>query len=172
MRRTFELGGVVVPVHAAGDVQIGFDDIGGYTWPPLRMLNGAARVQQHWRKLRVSVSGAGIVPAAFAGLDWTAQHTLKSPASRAIHGTSNVIAVPAARRTDSGYTPFGFAVVGGLYQATPLVMAGHVATLTVVAGASAYGVLYWPQLSVYASFSHAASAASARHSWQIEAEEV
>lgn len=172
MRRTFELGGIVVPVQSALDVSMAWDDAGGFTWPPMRMLDGAGLVQQHWRKLRVRVSGNGIVPAAFAGLDHTVSHVLKSASTRAVQGASNVIAVPAARRTDSGYTPIGYAVVDGQYRATPLVMAGHVATLTTVAGATNYGVLYWPQISVFVAFSQDAAAASSRHGWVIEAEEA
>lgn len=172
MRRTFELGGIIVPVQAAGDVNMAWEDLGGFTWPPLRMQDGTGLVQQHWRKLRVRVSGSGIVPAAFAGLDITATHTLKSPSTRAVHGGTNVITVPAARRTDSGYTPRGFAVVDGGYVATPLAMAGDVATLTAVPGAAGYGVLYWPQLTVFASFSHDTAAASSRHDWVIDAEEA
>lgn len=172
MIRTFELGGVVVPVHAAGDVEVAFEDIGGFTWPPLRMMNGAAIVQQHWRRLRVRAGGSGIVPAGLAGLDYTARHTLRSSATRAVQAAGSVIAVPAARRTDTGYAPRGYAVVDGRYYATPIDLVGDTATLTAVAGASGYGVIYFPELTVYARFSQGASAAGARHSWEIEAEEV
>lgn len=172
MVRTFELGGVIIPVQAAGDVNVTFDDVGGFTWPPQRMANGAAFVQEHWRKLSVRVSGAGIFPAAFAGLSRSVSHVLKSPVSRAIHGATNVITIPAARRSEPGYEPRGFAVVNGRYVATPVAMAGDVATLTAVSGAAVYGVIYWPHLTVYFSISQDAAEASARHSWSIEAEEV
>lgn len=172
MIRTFELGGVVVPVQAAGDVEMDFEDFGGFTWPPLRTLNGTALYQEHWRKLRVRAAGSGIVPAGLAGLDYKAQHTLKSCATRAIQTVSNVITVPAARRTDIGYAPTGFAVVDGRYRATAIALVGDVATLTVVAGASGYGVNYFPQLTVHAHFKHGGGSAGARHSWTIEAEEV
>ncbi len=172
MFRTFELGGVVVPVNAAGDVNIDFEDIGGYTWPPLRTMNGTARFQQHWRKLRVRVSGSGVVPAGLAGLDYTAQHTLKSNGTRAVQSVSNVITIPAARRTDTGYAPTGYAVVNGHYRPTDIALVGNVATLTVVTGASGYGVLYYPQLTVNARFASGMGEAGARHNWTIEAEEV
>lgn len=172
MRRTFELGGVIVAEKAAGDIEVAFEPFGGSTWPPLRMLNGDAVVQQVWQKLRVRVSGGGIVPAGLSGLDYTAQLTLKSSASRAIQSASNVITIPAARRVDTGYAPAGFAVVGGRYVPTAIALIGNVATLTAVTGASNYGVIYWPQLIVYARFTSNMASASARHTWQIDAEEV
>lgn len=172
MRRTLVIGNVVVPAQSAGSVSVAYEEFGGITWPPLRMQNGAGVMQQSWLKLRLRISGEGIVPAAFAGLSRTAQYVLKSPASRSVHGDTNVIAVPAARRTDTGYTPRGFAVVNGLYYATPLSMAGDVATLTAVPGAAGYGVIYWPQLTVFINPSQSADSAGASHNFVLEAEEV
>ncbi|HMM72451.1 MAG TPA: hypothetical protein PKC22_09570 [Rhodocyclaceae bacterium] len=172
MFKIFELGGIIVPVHAGGDIEVTFEDVGGFTWPPLRMMNGTAVVQENWRKLRVSVSGSGILPAGLASLDYTAPHTLKSPTTRSVQAATNVVPVPAARRIDTGYTPRGYAVVGGNFVSTPLSMAGNNATLTSVSGASGYGVLYYPQLTVFAALTTSGSSASAQHGWQITAEEV
>lgn len=172
MRRTLVIGNVVVPVQSARSVIVAYEDFGGFTWPPLRMQDGAGVMQQSWAKLRLRISGDGIVPVAFAGLSRTAQHVLKSPASRSVHGDTNVITVPAARRADTGYVPRGFAVVNGLYYATPLSMAGDVATLTAVPGASGYGVIYWPQLSVFIAVSQSVDSAKSGHSFVLEAEEA
>lgn len=174
MIRTFEIGGIVVPVQAAGDMSVEFSKFGGVTWPPIRMLNGAGYVQEHWIKLRVRVSGGGIVPPGLSGLSRSAQYVLKSPSTLSVDGATNVITVPSARRVDTGYEPRGYAVVGSKYVPTALSMVGDVATLVTVAGATGYGVLYWPQLTVLAVFSQSSGAGSSggRHTWQIEAEEV
>lgn len=170
MIRTLEIGGLVIPVEAAGDIEQTFETIGGSTL--LRMMNGAAKKQTHWRKLRTRISGAGWTPPGLAGLDYDVPLLLKSCASRALQSTGNVIAVPAARRTDSGYTPTGFAIVAGRYVPTPLSLASNTATLTAVTGAQGYGVRYWPELTVYAEFSESNRAMGASWSWQLTAEEV
>lgn len=170
MIRTLEIGGLVIPVEAAGDIEQTFESIGGSALS--RMMDGAAKKQTHWRKLATRISGSGWAPPGLAGLDYSSQLVLKSCASRAVESTSNVIAVPAARRTDSGYAPTGFAVVGGRYVSTTLSLVSNTATLAAVSGAQAYGVRYWPQLTVYAEFSESNRAMGASWSWQITAEEV
>lgn len=170
MIRTFEIGGIVIPVQAAGDVEQTFENIGGFTLN--RMLNGAGVPQSHWRKLKTTIAGSGWAPPGLAGLDYDATHVLKSVAARSLQATGNVITVPAARRTDSGYAPTGYAIVDGRYVSTPLVLVTNTATLTAVAGAQGYGVRYWPQITVYARFTDSNRPAGAIWSWQIEAEEV
>jgi hypothetical protein len=112
------------------------------------------------------------VPPGLAGLDYDTTHVLKSGAARSLQATGNVITVPAARRTDAGYEPTGYAIVDGRYVSTPLVLVTNTATLTVVAGAQGYGVRYWPQITVYARFSDDNRPAGASWSWRIDAEEV
>lgn len=170
MIRTFELGGLVIPVQAAGDISQTFEHIGGFTLH--RMLNGAGVPQSHWRKLKTTITGSGWVPPGLAGLDYDATHVLKSVAARSLQATGNVITVPAARRTDTGYAPTGYAIVDGRYVSTPLVLVTNTATLTVVAGAQGYGVRYWPQFTVSARFTEDTRPVGASWSWRIEAEEV
>lgn len=170
MIRTLELGGLVIPVQAAGDIEQTFEPLGGSTLH--RMLDGSALKQTHWRKIKTRITGSGWVPPGLAGLDYDAQLVLKSCAARSLQAVGNVITVPAARRTDTGYEPTGYAIVGGRYVSTPLVLVTNTATLTVVAGAQGYGVRYWPQITVYAEFSDSSQPAGARWSWSIEAEEV
>lgn len=170
MIRTLEIGGLVIPVQAAGDIEQSFETIGGSAL--LRMLNGAGMKQTHWRKLKTTISGSGWTPPGLAGLDYTAPLTIKSCASRAVQAAGNVIAVPSARRTDTGYAPSGYAIVEGRYVPTPLVLVSNTATLTAVSGAQGYGVRYWPQLSVYAEFRESNRPAASSWSWSIEAEEI
>lgn len=170
MIRTLEIGGLVIPVQAAGDIEQTFEPIGGVSTG--RMMNGTAYRQRHWRKLKTRISGSGFAPPGLAGLDYDAQLLLKSVAARALQAVGNVVTVPAARRTDTGYAPLGYAVVAGRTVSTPLALAGDTATLTAVSGAQGYGVWYWPQITVYAEFNDSARPAGAAWSWSIEAEEV
>lgn len=170
MIRTLEIDGLVIPVQAAGDIEQSFESLGGSTLH--RILNGAALKQTHWRKIRTRISGSGWVPPGLAGLDYDAQLLLKSCSARALQAVGNVITVPTARRTDTGYEPTGYAVVNGCYVSTPLALVGNTATLTVVIGAQGYGVKYWPQITVYAAFSESNRAMGSSWTWQIEAEEV
>lgn len=170
MIRTLEIGGLVISVQAAGDISQTFEQIGGFTLH--RMLNGAGVPQSHWRKLATTISGSGWVPAGLSGLDYDATHVLKSVAARSLQATGNVITVPTARRTDSGYEPTGYAIVNGRYVPTPLVLVTNTATLTTVAGAQGYGVRYWPQITVHARFTEDTRMVGAGWSWRIEAEEV
>lgn len=152
----FELGGLRVPVESIGSFAQSYEPLGGVA--RLRLMSGAAVQQVHWRKTRTVLSGEGWWPLGLDGLDYDNTLTLKCAAARAIVSASNIIVLPAARRTDAGYTPAGHAVVpgggtrvgGGDLVPTALALAGDTATLTVVAGASAYHVAWWPQLTVYA----------------------
>jgi hypothetical protein len=170
MFRTLEIGGLVVTVQAAGEIEQSFDDIGGSAI--IRMLDGTGIKQSHWRKLRTRITGSGQVPPGLAGLNYDDELLLKSCGARSIQAATNVITVPAARRTDAGYEPRGYAIVNGMYAFTPLALVGDVATLTAVSGAQGYGVKYWPQLTVLAEFSESNQETRSIWSWQIEAEEV
>lgn len=170
MIRTLELGGIIVPVQTAGDIEQTFETVGGVYLG--RKMNGVAYKQRNWRALKTVISGFGWAPAALGGLDYDPPLLLKSVGARSLQAAGNVIAVPAARRTESGYAPIGFAVVAGRLVATPLVLVDDTATLTAVTGAQGYEVRYWPQLTVYAEFRDTSRPREARWSWSIEAEEA
>lgn len=175
----FSLGGVVVPIESALDFSQTYEPLGGVA--RLRMMSGALVQQVGWRKLRTTLSGAGWWPSGLEGLDYDSALSLLCAAPRAILSASNVIALPAARRTDAGYTPIGHArlsggataVGGGELVPTPLTIAADVATLTAVAGATGYQVAYWPVLSVLADPpTMEADLPGAAHRWTLTAEEV
>lgn len=170
MIRTLEIGGLVIPVQAAGDIEQTFEPLGGSVLR--RMKSGAAKKQTHWRKIKTRISGSGWIPPGLQGLNYDSPLLLKSVSSRALQAVGNVIAVPAARRTDAGYEPTGFAIVNGRYVPTPLALVVDTATLTAVAGAQGYGVRYWPQFNVYAEFSDSGRAMGSTWTWQLDAEEV
>lgn len=171
MSATFELGGVVVPVTAALDLQQQISVIGGAS--VLRMMNGAARKQTNWQKLAVALSGSGWAPLGLQSLDYSGPLTLKCGLPRAVRSQSTSIALPVGRRTDSGYTPFARAhMADGREVDTPVSIAAHTATVTAVSGAISYAVWYWPQITVLASPPEETfDQASGECSWSISAEE-
>ena len=172
MIRTLELGGLVLPVGAAHELEQTYEPFGG--WALLRMMSGAGIKQTHWAKLRTKVSGGGVAPPGLQALDYSAPMTLKCAAVRAIASASNVIVLPAARRTDTGYEPYGLAQLSGgdlVYASCSL--AGDTATLGIVAGAVAYLAHYWPQLTVIADPpAEHMDVRGAAPGWDLTAEEL
>ncbi len=175
----FSLGGVMVPIESALDFVQTYEPLGGVA--RLRMMSGAAVQQVGWRKLRTTLSGAGWWPSGLESLNYDDPLTLWCAAPRTILSASNVIALPTARRTDTGYTPVGYArkyggstaVGGGELVPTPLSIIADVATLTAVSGATGYQIAYWPILTVLADPpSMEADLPGAAHRWTLTAEEV
>lgn len=169
--RVFELGGVVVPMTAALDLQQQITVTGGAS--TRRMMNGAALKQTQWQKLAVTLSGNGWCPLGLDALDYTGPLTLKCGLPRAIRSQSTSIALPVARRTDTGYEPFARAhLADGREVETAVSIATHVATVTAVAGAVSYAVWYFPQITVIASPpDESFDQGGAECSWSITAEE-
>lgn len=138
----------------------------------LRMLNGAALKQTHWRKIATTIRGDGWAPPALDGVDWSQPVEISCIAPRMINSATTAATLPAARRTDMA--PLARAVVGGALVDTPLAsLVGNVATATVVAGATAYQFLYWPKTSFYSEGPAVAlDAERGSYGWTLTAEEV
>lgn len=160
-----------LPLPVGGVITQEYAEMGGKAL--LRFANGAGLLQTAWTKLRTSISGTGAFPLGLDGVDWSAPVTLGCVAPRSIQSASNVITVPAARRTDAA--PYGFAITADNARLlpTPVAIAGNTATLTAVAGALGYQVYWYPLLTVLAPEGLSATwdAAGAVATWQIVAEE-
>lgn len=137
-----------------------------------RMLNGAAVVQTHFRKLTTRISGEGWAPPALDGVDWTQAVEISCIAPRMQNSATTAATLPAARRTD--VAPLARAIVGGQLVDTPLAsLVGNVAAATAVAGATAYQFLYWPKLDfVSAGPVVALDAERGSYTWSLDAEEA
>lgn len=170
--RAFELGGVIVPMTAALDLQQQITVTGGAS--VRRMMNGAAIKQTQWQKLAVTLSGNGWCPLGLDALDYSGPLTLKCGLPRAIRSQSTSIALPVSRRTDAGYEPFARAYLAdGREVEAAVSIAAHVATVTAVSGAVSYAVWYFPQLTVIASPpDESFDQAGGECSWSISAEEL
>lgn len=167
------INGVLLPVRAAGAINQDYEDFGGFTATPLRFANGSPLVQQAWRKVRTTLTATGLIPPGLNAIDLTQTVTLGCVSARSIQSASNVITIPAGRRTDAA--PYGFALhESGLLRPVSVSLAGDVATLAVVAGAVGYQVLWYPLLTVVApgGVRSTFDAAAAEAGWQIVAEEV
>lgn len=142
MRRQPDLtiNGIVFPVPSAGEIEQTYTDVGGFS--NRRLASGALLYQERWRKVESSITGSGWIPAALASIDWTAQITVGCIATRALQSLGRVFNLPAGRRLDAA--PYGFAHVGHRLAPTAVALAGNVATLAEVAGATAYSIHYYP----------------------------
>ena len=170
----FELGGVSIPYEAGFGINQTYDTLQASTWPPIRMSDGSAKVQTAWgNKLKTTITGKGWLPAAWSGLDYSQPMLLKCAGGRAIGSQSNAISIPSARRSEPFYEPSGYAVVNGKQIDSPVSMVGDTATVTTVANATAYGVIYYPQITVYAKpVESQTDLGGSTYGWIIEAEEV
>ena len=131
----------------------------------------------YWRKRdprRLYTSGAGWLPPGLATLATNAQHLLRCVVPRGIPCAGLEATLPAAHRSDAGYTPYGLAyLAGGQAVRTPAALFGNVATVTPVAGALAYGAIYYPELTVWALRpTVSGQRAEATHRWELICEEV
>ncbi len=178
----FSLGGIAVVPQAGLAFAQRYQPVDAVSQD--RLAGGGLAQQVAWRKLATEISGEGIYPPALDSLDYNVAMTLLccGPVSRYGAGTS--IALPAARRTDAGFTPQGYAAVveaGGdsvhdvRLVPTDLVMTGDTATLTAVPGAVHYQASYWPALQVFATrpeVDHGIQPAGGRIRWLLRAEEI
>ena len=170
----FELDGVAIPYEAHLEISQTYEVLKASTWPPIRMMDGSAKVQTAWgNKLKTTITGRGWMPAAWDGLNYNQPMLLKCAGGRVIGSQSNAISIPSARRSETFYAPHGYAIVNGERVDSPVNMAGDTATVDIVASATGYGVIYYPEITVYAKASESnINLAAAEFGWQIDAEEI
>lgn len=162
------VAGLVIPLEALGAHSQSYELKGGRA--RLRMMDGSQVAQSRWAKLSTTLRASGWAPAGLHDLDPSIAVTLACVAPRAIAGTGNVMALPAARRGD--VAPVGQAVVAGRLVATALALVGDLATLAAVPGASAYRVLYWPLLTAFVDLVEDIDVTAAGFGWTLTAEEA
>lgn len=165
-----EIGGLVFPIDSKHSIEQSYEDVTAQTTH--RMMDGTARRQQRWTKLKTTISGSGWVPAGISALDKSQSHLIKCLGERSIIGASP-ITIPGGYRTDGDYAPRGFGYVAGEMVETAVADASGVITLTAVTGATAYQVIYYPEITAYiTSYDDNFSLDSAEFGWSIECEEV
>lgn len=179
----FQLGGIIVPIHAIWELSQDYSPVGGFTL--LRMLDGAGVKQQHWEKIATTVTGSGYIPAGLDSLDYKTPLLMRCATKRGVSSIApTTILVPQARRTDVDHEVIGFAIVDGndaQWEETPIIgTTPSVARpgfdeidLTAVGGAKAYRINYYPEITVFAE--HPVQDGNPHQddqSWTLTAEQV
>lgn len=164
----FKLGGIAVELQAAMEFDQTYEPVGGSS--DLQMADGNVLRQTYWTRLKTTLNGSGIVPHGLGMLDWTVPQTISCAAPLDVASATRTVTLPAGRRSDAA--PRAYALVGGVYLATPVAMAGDVATATEVADADAYVFLYHPEFSAYVTRTQSFNRQASKHSWQVTAVEL
>jgi len=166
---SLKIGSITIPDEAAFDLRQTLDPIDAKTL--LRTKNGSGILQSRYQKLQSSISGSGWLPDGLDGLDLTAALAVSCIEALSITGATTSISIPRAFRTDTDFAPQGLAIVNGDVIATALSLAGSVATLTAVAGASAYQVLYFPVITGFITVSRQFDKAAQTWSFTLDLQE-
>ena len=168
--RELVIDGLALPLRSLLDLQIDFDEDRSVN--RARMMDGSMVQHASWYgKLIIEISASGEIPPGLSDLDYTSSLTLKSAAERTISSSSNIITVPAARRSDYGVE--GRAFVGSEWQSTPVSMSVDEATLTIVAGAARYEAIYWPEIVCFCDPPKVTQNVRARrYGWSLKAWEL
>jgi len=147
-----------------------YESIGGNTLH--RMLDGTGVKQTNWAKIKTTLSGSGGLPLGFSGLDYSGLLTLKCGAKRAVSSTLNVLAIPSNRRIDGTYQPTAKKRIDGFYVDAVVNVVANTATVVLDVQATAYMVLYYPQIQVFMNDpSESLDIRTESSGWSITAEE-
>ncbi len=131
-----------------------------------RMMDGSAKAQQNYSpKISTTINGSGWMTTGWEGVDFTSSLTLSCCEAVTIADASNVITIPAARRSDVALRCFAY--VSGEWQVAAFGTATNVITVTVAGGATAYMVGYYPEFSAFIEMDQ-----TGRQGWSLTAEEV
>lgn len=120
-------------------------------------------------------SAAAAGPPGLDAIDYTQQQTIACIVPRSVNADINREAIlPAARRADTGYLPFGWAFMpDGQRQETAAVMIGNTATLDAVTNAIGYQAAYYPLITCWLQRpTESATRSDASYRWELIAEEV
>lgn len=166
-----KIGGLEIADIAAFDIRQSYTKLGGKSL--LRTKNGTAVLQSRWQKLGATITGAGWTPDGLDGLNESIAHAVSCVAPLSVSSASSSITIPRPFRSDTDYAPQGVAIMpDGEARPTPAAIAANVATLTTVAGAVAYMVIYYPVITGYITVNRDFSEVDQSYSWTVEVEEA
>jgi len=172
--RKLIVDGITVPVWSSTGIRQEYAPIEAVS--RTRTADGSLIVRELWSgKLRTTISSDGPAPPGLRAIDNSNPYEIWCIAPIAINSASNVITLPATKRSDTGSEPLGFAEVGAEMVPTPLVLSGlddTTATLTTVSGATQYQVRYFPKLTVMSPPVRFSLTRGVGYDWTLEAEEV
>lgn len=139
------LGGVAIEPHC-GPIRLRYEPFGGSD--ELRMADGTGYKQTHWRKTRIVASSSGHLDPALDHLDYSRPLELWCTKPQSISGLALAYELPSAAKRRPDVMPWALAWVAGQWRETSLVMAGDIATLEAVLGATSYRVSWYPRFTV------------------------
>lgn len=157
-----KLGGIELTAAAAAGLSQTYEQTPKFV---ARMINGTAKAQKNFTKIRTTISGSGWMLSGWEGLDLDNSLTLSCSEARTIADASNVIVLPANRRGDVAVR--GFAVVNGVAQSAVTNVVTNTATVTDPGGASHFIVGYYPEFSAFVEVVQ-----NGRQAWTLTAQEV
>jgi hypothetical protein len=160
------LGGIPIVLHA-GAPELSEQPLGG--WSRDRMSDGALIKQTHWQKTGGSIGASGWIPPGLDGLDYTGTLELRSTQISNMQSAGLVFTLPTTPRPD--LTPWALALVGDQWVDAGVSTLAGVSTVTAVAGATLYQVLWLPVYTVSADRPTKTQAGGGQ-SWAITWEEV
>ena len=161
MSAPFILGGIQVPLHA-GAPEVNYAPAGGATDV---ILSGGTPVRmRHFKKQVITITGSGWMATGLDALDWDAYHLLLCPRPKRMATSGLQVTLSADARPDVPVA--AQALVGRDWVSAPVSVEGRVVTITPVAGAAQYSVVWYPQFEVLCTPPPEDSAGD-RTSWQI-----
>lgn len=170
--RQLIVGSVTVPVYAMTGISQQYGDISARSRK--RTADGTLITRSLWSgKLSTVITGTGLIPAGLQEIDFDSEFELSCIAHRAVNSATNTITIPAARRADTGSEPYGRALVGEKWLATPVTgIVSNVATLTMVTGALLYQCVYFPKITAAGDLTEEKPQHGPVFGWTLTAEET
>lgn len=162
-----KLGGIEVPLHA-GAPRVGYAAAGGAE--DARLSGGKLVRMRHWKKWQITISGTGWMATGLDVLDFDQYLDLWCPKPKRVATTSTEVRIQTDARPDVPVE--AHALVGRDWVPTPVTMDGRDATITPVAGALQYSVVWFPRFQQVLCVPPDEDSSAGDVAWQIVANEV
>jgi hypothetical protein len=131
-----------------------------------RMMDGSLEAQQNYApKISSRISGKGWIASGWDGLDLSSARVLSSSEAATIASLTNVIDIPADRRSDVPLRAFAY--VNGVYIPVGFSTSVNEVTVSLTTGATQYMVGWYPEFSAFIEID-----LTGRQGWTLTAEEV
>ncbi|GGC87462.1 hypothetical protein [Halopseudomonas salina] len=138
------LGGVRI-AHQSGWPNVTYEPEGGTS--SVRLSEGKLVEMSHWEKMRISISGSGLMGAGLEGVDFRSDLDLWSIKAMRLNTASLTATLTTEVRPDAPVWCDAL-LEDGREQRTPVTMDGRVATITPVADAVQYSIGWLPRFTV------------------------
>tara|TARA_R100000049_G_C1957382_1_gene117423 strand:- start:16937 stop:17437 length:501 start_codon:yes stop_codon:yes gene_type:complete len=139
-----KLGGVPI-MPLSGWPSVSYETDGGTS--QVRMSDGALVEMTHWEKMRITITGSGLMGPGLDGVDFRSDLDLWSTKALRLNTEGLEVMLTTDPRPDvPAWCDALFP--DGTHQRTPVVVVGRSATITPVAGAALYSLGWLPRFTV------------------------